>query len=64
MVGMVYRDKRLKHHGEAASANAETVEKERKRNQELIMKYSYELRDIFNMFETGLFYVYIFEPCI
>jgi hypothetical protein len=29
--------------------------------QELIDKYGYELRDIFNMDETGLFYVYV--PC-
>ena len=33
----------LKCHGEAASANADTVEKERKRVQELIMKSCYEL---------------------
>ena len=51
--------KELKRHGEAASANAETVEKERRRIQELITKYRYELRDIFNMDETGLFYVYV-----
>jgi hypothetical protein len=51
--------KEMKQHGEAASANASTVEQERKRIQELIQKYGYELRDIFNMDETGLFYGYV-----
>jgi len=51
--------KEMKQHGEAASANASTVEQERKRIQELIKKYGYELCDIFNMDETGLFYGYI-----
>jgi hypothetical protein len=51
--------KELKHYGEAASASTETIENERKRIQELIKKYRYELRDIFNMDETGLFYAYI-----
>ena len=51
--------KESKRHGEAASANAETVEKERERIQDLIAKYGYELRDIFNMDETGLFYAYV-----
>ena len=51
--------KELKRHGEAASANAETVKKERERIQDLIAKYGYELRDIFNMDETGLFYAYV-----
>jgi Fe-S cluster assembly scaffold protein SufB len=50
--------KQLKRHGEAASADAKTVETERKRIQELIKKYGYELRDIFNMDETGHFYGY------
>lgn len=50
--------KEMKRHGEAASASADTVEKERKRIQELIVKYGYELHDIFNMDETGLFYGY------
>lgn len=50
--------KELRRHGEAASANANTVENERKRVQELIKKYGYQLRDIFNMDETGLFYKY------
>lgn len=47
-----------KQHGEAASASADTVELERKRIQELIGDSGYELRDIFNMDETGLFYGY------
>lgn len=50
--------KQMKRHGEAASANPETVEQERRRIQELIAKYGYQLRDIFNMDETGLFYGY------
>jgi hypothetical protein len=47
--------KELKRHGEAGSANSETVEKKRERIQELIQKCGYELQDIFNMDETGLF---------
>jgi Tc5 transposase DNA-binding domain len=50
--------KEMKQHGESALASADTMEKERKRIQELIMKYGYELCDIFNMDETGLFYGY------
>jgi hypothetical protein len=50
--------KEMRWHGEAGSSNAETVEKERKQVQELIKKYGYELRDIFNMDEMGLFYGY------
>ena len=50
--------KEMKRHGEAASSKAATVERERKRVQELIEKWGYELRDIFNMDETGLFYGY------
>jgi hypothetical protein len=46
----------FKSHGEAGSALAEDVEKERLRVQELIRKYGFRLRDIFNMDETGLFY--------
>ena len=41
--------KEMRQHGEAASARVETMERERKRVQELIGKYRYELRDIFNM---------------
>ena len=48
----------MKRHGEAASAHAITVEKKRKRIQELIEKYGYKLHDIFNIDETGLFYAY------
>jgi hypothetical protein len=48
--------KEMKRHGEAGSSNAETVEKERKRMQDLIRESGYELRNIFNMDETGLFY--------
>lgn len=56
--------KEMRRHGEAGSARAETVERERKRIQELIKKYGYELRNIFNMDETGLFYgsVHTFIP--
>lgn len=50
--------KEMKRHGEAASSSAETVEREQKRIQELIKKCGYELQDIFNMDETGLFYGY------
>jgi hypothetical protein len=46
----------VKHHGEAASVNFNIVEHERNRIQELIKKNDYELHDIFNMDETGLFY--------
>jgi len=45
-----------KWHGEAASANDETVEQEQKRIQNLIKEGQYQLRDIYNMDETGLFY--------
>ncbi|KAF8229004.1 hypothetical protein L208DRAFT_1214064, partial [Tricholoma matsutake] len=48
--------KQFKRHGNAASADLEAVKREQKRVQELIDKYGYELRDIFNMDETGLFY--------
>lgn len=50
--------KEMKRHGEAASAHANIMERERKRIQELIKKYGYRLCDIFNMDETGLFYGY------
>ena len=50
--------KDIKRHGEAGSSGAETVENERKRVQGLVKKYGYELRDVFNMDETGLFYGY------
>lgn len=50
--------KQLKHHGKGGSVDPESVERERRRVQGLIKKYGYELRDIFNMDETGLFYGY------
>lgn len=50
--------KQLKRHGEAGSVDPEKVERERRRVQGLIKEYGYELRDIFNMDETGLFYGY------
>ena len=48
--------KEVKRHGEAALSSVETVEKERKQVQEIIEKYGYELQNILNMDETGLFY--------
>ena len=48
--------KELKCHGEAASANPEVVVEEQCRIQMLIKEQGYQLRDIFNMDETGLFY--------
>lgn len=51
--------KDLKRHGEAASANPEVVKMEQCRIQGLIKKNGYQLRDIFNMDETGLFYAYV-----
>ena len=50
--------KEFKRHGEAASASSETVEREKQRIQELLKEYGVELRDVFNMDETGLFYGY------
>jgi len=51
--------KQFKCHGEAGSVDQECVERERRCIQELIEKYGYELRDFFNMDESGLFYGYI-----
>lgn len=51
--------KQFKCHSEAGSADPEKVERERQCVQELIKKYGYELRDIFNMDETGLFYGHV-----
>lgn len=48
--------KSFKRHGEGATADPQTIKQERKRLAELIAKYGYRLRDIFNMDETGLFY--------
>lgn len=47
-----------RRHGEAASATSETVEQEQMRIQNLIKEGQYQLRDIYNMDETGLFYGY------
>ena len=47
--------KEFKRHGEAASASTEDVDKEHERIRELI-RHRYQLKDIFNMDETGLFY--------
>lgn len=52
--------KELKRHGEAASAAADVVDKERLRIQELMKEHGYRLRDIFNCDETALFYAYVF----
>jgi len=51
--------KQFKRHGEAGSADPEQVAKEKQRIQELVEKYGYRLRDIFNMDETDLFFAYI-----
>jgi len=48
-------------HGEAGSANKETIEGERACLQELIESYGYGPQDIFNMDETGLFFAYVFK---
>lgn len=48
--------KELRRHGEAASAKLSTVDQERKRVQDLLKESGYELREIYNMDETGLFY--------
>jgi hypothetical protein len=48
--------KQFKRHGEGASADPEVVQTERGRIRELIKMLGYELKDIFNMDETGLFY--------
>ena len=51
--------KQLKRHGEAGSADPETVERERQCVRELIKRYGYEPKDIFNMDETGFFYAHV-----
>lgn len=48
--------KEFKRHGEAASADPATIEQERLRIQELIVYEEYDLCDVFNMDETGLFW--------
>lgn len=47
----------FKRHGKAGSVDPEVVEKEKEHIQELVQIYGYKLHDIFNMDETGLFYV-------
>ena len=49
--------KGFKQHGEAGSANPEDVEHDREHICELIWCRGYQLKDIFNMDETGLFWV-------
>ena len=51
--------KGTRRHGEAGSADINTVEPERQRVQDIIRSTGYELKDIFNMDETGLFYAYV-----
>jgi hypothetical protein len=49
--------KSFKRHGEAASANEADIAEERLRIQKIILHETYELRDVFNMDEMGLFWV-------
>ena len=49
--------KGVKHHGEAASACPEAIEKEQNRIQKIIKESGLGAKDVFNMDETGLFYV-------
>jgi hypothetical protein len=49
--------KQMKQHGEAGSVQPEVIEQEQHRIQELIQQSGFAPRDIFNMDETGLFYV-------
>ena len=55
----------FRRHGEAGSANPTDVENERKRVQEIIATGKYNMEDIFNMDEMGLFYACVFcaSPC-
>jgi Tc5 transposase DNA-binding domain len=48
--------KEFRTHREAGSVDPAKVEIECKRIHKLIQKYGYQLKDIFNMDETGLFY--------
>jgi hypothetical protein len=48
--------KEFKRHGEAASANVADITAERARIQQLILYEGYDLWDVFNMDETGLFW--------
>ncbi|KAJ7337555.1 hypothetical protein DFH08DRAFT_915873 [Mycena albidolilacea] len=49
--------KEFKRHGEAASANIADITAERARIQQLILYEGYDLWDVFNMDQTGLFWV-------
>jgi hypothetical protein len=49
--------KEYKYHGEAGSANFEDVETEQQWIQQFVVEHGYSHWDIFNMDETGLFYV-------
>lgn len=49
----------FKRHGEAGSADLGAVAHERNRIQKLLEEKGYNLKDIFNMDETGLFYAYV-----
>lgn len=51
--------KEVRRHGEAGSVKMDTVEAERLRIQKVIRDGGYQLRDVFNMDETGLFYQYV-----
>ncbi len=55
------RNKNFKPHGEAGSADLAEVEAERERIKAILAKY--ELRDIYNMDETGLFYGSVHRLC-
>ncbi|KAI9440581.1 hypothetical protein H4582DRAFT_1785638, partial [Lactarius indigo] len=48
--------KEWRRHGEAGSSTVETVEEERKWIQKIILEGGYELKDLYNMDKTGLFY--------
>jgi hypothetical protein len=50
--------KEFKRHGEAGSATPGVVAHERQRVQKLLEERGYDLKDIFNMDETGLFDAY------
>ena len=46
----------FKRHGEAGAIDPYDVDRERGQLRETFREYSYQLRDIFNMDETGFFY--------
>jgi hypothetical protein len=51
--------KELKQHGEVDSADPADIEADKKHIQKLIMNEGYHPKDIFNVDETGLFWVYV-----